>query len=163
MKQKSILVLATSVFFVVAQLASESVLADLYAIDNNGYVFNAVTGDLFSMSGPSWATGLAYNSNDSFLYAIDNNGYVLNAETGELFSTSGPSWTTGLAYNSNDGYLYAIDNNGYVFNAETGALFSMSGPSWTTGLAYVPVPSAVILGSLGIGFSGWLLRKRRMV
>jgi hypothetical protein len=33
----------------------------------------------------------------------------------------------------------------------------------TTQLTFTPVPSAVILGSLGLTFSGWLLRKRRML
>lgn len=33
----------------------------------------------------------------------------------------------------------------------------------TTQLTLTPVPSAVILGSLGLTFSGWLLRKRRML
>ncbi len=33
----------------------------------------------------------------------------------------------------------------------------------TYNLAITPVPSAVILGGLGLTFSGWLLKRKRMV
>ncbi len=37
------------------------------------------------------------------------------------------------------------------------------GENATIKLVSIPVPSAVILGSLGLTFSGWLLHKRRML
>ncbi|MCP4257268.1 MAG: hypothetical protein GY774_07040 [Planctomycetes bacterium] len=87
MKWQTVRVLVTAAFLVVAPLASESVLADLYAIDSGGSVYNALTGDLFSNP--------------------------------------------------------------------------LSGPRWAEGLTYVPIPSAVILGSLGLTFSGWLLHRKK--
>lgn len=47
-----------------------------------------------------------------------------------------------------DGTSYSKDTNPYEENGD---------------IAHTPVPGAVILGAIGLTFSGWLLRRRKML
>jgi hypothetical protein len=61
-------------------------------------------------------------------------------------------------YGSAGGALMRIDS----LDGSYSTIIASNYPTYE-GLAFVPVPSAVILGSLGLTFSGWILRKRRML
>jgi hypothetical protein len=50
-----------------------------------------------------------------------------------------------------DGTSYSQDTNPYGDNGDNGDI------------AHTPVPGAVILGAIGLTFSGWLLRRRKML
>lgn len=72
-------------------------------------------------------------------------------------------YSTDLLWKFQD-YQYAIDNSltslTFAFASTAGVeVVGIDSVSITGTL--VPVPSAVILGSIGLSFSGWLLRKRR--
>lgn len=56
-------------------------------------------------------------------------------------------------------YVLYDDNFGIGFDPD--CHFNNDGVTLT--IATVPVPGAVLLGSIGVSFSGWLLRKRRML
>ena len=65
--------------------------------------------------------------------------------------------------------IYLDDTYIFSYYASTPYRTGLSGVSSGNGGAYfdnfqiTPVPSAVILGSLGLTFSGWLLRRRKML
>jgi len=69
--------------------------------------------------------------------------------------------TFGVALRA-DGSLAAWGDERYTSIPTGNDFFAIAADS-DFGIALTPLPSAVVLGSIGITFSGWLLRKRKML
>jgi hypothetical protein len=111
-----------------------------------GVVMNGWGGGTVNISGGDW---------EDFIYAYDPGliniyGYNLN------FNQSGGKYGDGLLTGFwQDGTPFSLN----YFDAE---LFDLTYQNVVLH-EVVPIPSAVILGSLGLTFSGWLLHKRKML
>jgi hypothetical protein len=127
---------------------------------SNALAAQPVTGDLFAgvYVDPSYLARIDKTTGASTLVGsmgsdvIAARGLSFNPETGVLFGNVGGTGPFA------DGRLVTID-------LTSGLATPIGGPSGQiTALAFaepIPAPSAIILGSIGITFSGWVLRRRR--
>jgi len=118
-------------------------------------------------------------SSSGILYAGTDSGdlYELNITNGSVSLISNtPILDIDALTFASDGYLYATDAlltvadlyrvdplTGTTVNFGSTGLTEVNGLLAIGDIELVPVPSAVILGSIGLTFSGWLLRRRRML
>ncbi len=82
-------------------------------------------------------------------------------------------WTETKKYNTsslivrggsyNDDYAIQLSSQSWTFNGPSGEPIDTGFRVASVPAEVVPVPSAVILGSIGLTFSGWLLKRKRMV
>ena len=109
-----------------------------------------------------------YELNFSIPQLISISGYWTTDNYGEIFLNGA---TTGITRGDRDFGSLAAFNITSGFTGNDTLVFRV-GNLWPspTGLLVtdltaevVPVPSAIILGSLGLTFSGWLLKRKRMV
>jgi probable HAF family extracellular repeat protein len=105
----------------------------------------------------------------SIAYGINDNGYVVGSSSVARNDHRAFIWDgnqivnleTLIIGNSPFDYLfsaYDINNKGQIVG-----IGSINGDNHGFLLEPVPVPGAIILGSLGLGFSGWILKKKRML
>ena len=118
---------------------------------------------------------------DGFGTTISISGDMSHAITawGFEYDTDNPNYYTGIYVTDSDDDKYNSptypDSLRYYDLSYTGSRWYLSGGYYGTGttnyisevsglqLKINPVPSAVILGSIGLAFSGWLLRRREML
>ncbi len=93
---------------------------------------------------------------DAFIERIDSSGWVQDNESARLYGVMG---------------AFGASNNDMEINVSLDITYNYD-PSFPSNPIYIqlppgpeiiPAPPAVILGNLGLTFSGWLLRKRRML
>jgi hypothetical protein len=122
-------------------------------------------------------------SSSGILYGSDNAGHIyqIDPQTGTLsnslqcYAPGQPLYLDIDSLAFSDGYLYAADSEAvtvadlYQINPSSGLTTNLgsTGVKELNGLATVPeptvipAPGAVLLGSIGLTFSGWLLRRRK--
>ena len=118
--------------------------------------------------------GLASNGVDR-LYGLAIDGRVETYDlAGNLLSTlntGAPGTTLGLAATQDSLFIAAAGSTIYEYDLAGNLLNSFAGPGpFTEGLDYpaiqtepvIPAPGAILLGTIGTGFVGWLRRRRTL-
>ncbi|MFH1885047.1 MAG: LamG domain-containing protein [Planctomycetota bacterium] len=90
--------------------------------------------------------------------------YVNGREDGsDIFPVGGTGDSTASLYIGNTGYWSSYSDDRYFSGVIDGVRIYNRALTETEIAQLVPLPSAVILGSIGLTFSGWLLRRRKML
>jgi len=156
----------------------------------SGYIFTVGCQEVYDVhrfevgesSGDHWWGGDIYY--DEFPYYDDAKG---GDDYGRIFALNTPSqiveldpmnsdWyrsidtdltdIMGMAYDGT--YLYAstLDNMVYILDPDTAAVLNSTSMDYTLyslgATPVIPAPSAILLGSIGIGFVSWLRRRRTL-
>ncbi|MHC4536174.1 MAG: hypothetical protein ACYS6K_19660 [Planctomycetota bacterium] len=142
------------------------------------------------ISGPQHY-GMAYSTGSLLLELTSDTPWILDLEAAVSFNSS-INGSVGLAakallrdFGGNPIYIYDLAVDGLtdstIFGAGTYNLalygtsltytpelqntfeYAISSVGLTAEMSVVPIPSAVILSSLGLTFSGWILKRKRMM
>ena len=161
--------------------ASEGIIwdeANVAAIDVGGYL-----GTITSAGENAFVHNLTI-SNPDFWHTAWKYGPWLGGfqPAGSSEPAGGWQWVTGEPFNYTNWGIYGPDNgtggledkihfhNGGTSDAyspfwndlQPGALLNSYVLEYDTEPEIIPVPGAILLGSIGLGFSGWLCRRKRV-
>jgi len=168
MRWQSFLVLVVAVVFVVAPWASADMSGgsiDSWGMNTYGQVSSAPTGNGFIDIAAGSVMSHALTSDGSIVsWGMNTYGQVGSAPTGNGFIQIAAGEVTSHALTSDGSIVsWGMNTYGQVSSAPTGSGFIQIAAGEVTSHAITPVPGAALLGVIGLSFSGWLLKRKRMV
>ena len=142
------------------EIVANSTLSQMITVDPG---FSALSFDIFMTTDlPTESDTFTASLGTQLLYtlpssALIGDGEVTFAETltydvSSFISTGPVKLEFNLAHDYNDGGTDALGNE---IDSKTTVLLD--------NVKLTPIPSTIILGSLGLTFSGWLLKRKRMI
>ncbi|MBC8472839.1 MAG: hypothetical protein H8D56_25535 [Planctomycetes bacterium] len=168
MKQQATFVFVVTFVCVVTSWASADMSGGSiisWGWDSHGQISHAPTGSGFIDIAAGEFTSHALISDGSIVsWGWDSHGQISHAPTGSGFIDIAAGEFTSHALISDGSIVsWGWDSHGQISHAPTGSGFIDIAAGEFTSHALTPVPGATLLGIIGLSFSGWLLKRKRMI